>query len=190
MINPYRPIPSLPPPPPPGPLMAPPAALPAQQPAQPPWPQPVQAQRLNWDPLGELAFSIVGTPIAALVGAGIGYLVAGPLGAARGALLGAATPGSVFVAYELVMNNPWWGTPPHRTGGLAIAALAGFPLLSAAGYGIGLAAAGAAGAAWGTLIAAALPVAVVIGGGAIARWLRPPVYDPNPVPAPTVPPTR
>lgn len=216
MINPNRPVPSLPPAPPPpahvppplAPLappmmpptttmvppmtpMTPPATLLARftgQPVRQPWPQPVKAaQSPIWDPLTELAFSVVGTPIAAAVGAGIGFLVAGPLGAARGAMIGAALPGSVFVGHELIWNSPWWGTPQRPTDGKMIAVLAGFPLLSAAGYGIGLAVAGAAGAAWGTMIAAALPITVVMGGGMIARWLNPPVYDPPLTPPPTAP---
>ena len=201
MINPYRPVPSYPappaaPPPPPAPIargpvgMTPDYGFPQPMPAPYPQPAPVKGHMVHWDPLGELAFSAVGTPIAALAGAAVGFLVAGPIGAARGALLAASIPGTLFAGHEFLFHNPWWGTPP-RTGGVAIAALLGFPLLSAAGYGVGLAIAGAAGAAWGTMIAAALPIAVVMGGSMIARWLNPPVvYDPGPTPAPTDPPPR
>lgn len=192
MINPYRPVPSLPPPPAP-PLAAPPppaALAPAYPQPQPQaFPQPVKAFRMNWDPLGEIAFSVVGTPALAALGGVVGFLIAGPVGAARGALLGASVPGTVFAGHELIFNGPWKDTQP-RTGLDTIAALMGFPLLSAAGYGVGIAIAGAAGAAWGTLIAAALPVALVVGGGAIYRWFHPPVYDPGPVPTPTQPPPR
>lgn len=186
MINAYRPVPNLRPPA-AMPAMAPPAYQQAPQyPMQRPPAAPLRMQKLNWDPLGELAFSIVGTPVAAALGAALGFCIAGPLGAARGALVGASLPGAFFACYELIVNNPWVGTPP-RTSGTMIAALAGFPLLSAVGYGIGTAIAGVAGAAWGTMIAAAIPVALVVGGGAIARWMNPPTFDPGPIPAPTGP---
>ena len=197
MIHSYRPLPPLapPPPPPPGPAPlrasapAPAAGAPAwpQATAPQPWPQPVRTSWLNWDPLSELAFSMVSTPLAALAGAGIGFLIAGPLGAARGAMLGASLPGAVFVGHELIFKSPWWGSAPNPTNPLAIAALGGFAALSAVGFGVGTLIAGSVGAAWGTLIAAALPFTLVMVGSAVYRWLHPPVYDPGPLPAPTTP---
>lgn len=194
MINPYRPIPPAPPPPPmpaPGPLpaaVAPVAPQPWPQPVQAVWPRPqspVGALGLNWDPLGELAATVVGTPLAALAGAGIGFLIAGPIGAARGAIIGAAVPGTVFAGYEFNLTNPWWGKQPTRSGVEFLAILMAFPAISAVGYGVGLAIAGATGAAWGTLIAAAAPLAAAWIGGIVTRWLNPPVYRPDPVPVPT-----
>ena len=93
------------------------------------------------------------------------------------------------------MSNRWWGTRPNRSGPVTQSILLAFPLLSAVGYGAGLAIAGAAGAAWGTLIAAALPVVLMFGMVIIPHWIKPPVYNPpdpvtTPVPTAMLPSPR
>lgn len=189
-----RPIPLAPPPPPAAPL-APPVPVGPAQAARPvlapAWQQPMATafappRNKGLDPLTAIAMTFVGTPGAALIGAGIGFLIAGPIGAARGALLGASLPGSGFLAYEFHLTNRWWGSQPDRSMPTVKAVYAAFPLISAVGYGVGLAVAGATGAAWGTLIAAALPVVLVFGPGIIGRLFERPAYDP---PAPVAPTT-
>lgn len=152
-------------------------------------PGPIGAQALNWDPLAELATTLVASPVTALAGAGIGFLIAGPVGAARGAMMGAALPATVFSVYELHLINPWWGKQPNHSNLGFVLGLMAFPAVSAVGYGIGFAVAGAAGAAWGTLTAAAAPAAAIFFAGASSRWWNKPLDNPTdpvlvPIPAP------
>jgi hypothetical protein len=187
MINSYRSYPV----PPQAPVfrapMAPPLALQAPM-RLPVSPVPRVANNDAWDPLGELAFTLVGTPLAAIVGAGIGFAIAGPVGAARGAILGASAPGGFFASREMLLH-PWWKPGPNATGGTVVAAMAAFPLLSVAGYAIGTAFGGPVGAAWGAMLAAVAPVGVWFVAQQVHRLFFPPtfVYGPGAPVAPAPP---
>lgn len=155
--------PVAPPPPPPAPMPYAPAA---------PWePAPVAPRHMDgWYGLGEVAMTLVGTPVLGLAGAGLGFAIAGPVGAARGAAIGASAPGVFFALKEVVTHLLDRGQPIKFDPKFVAAQLL-MPGLTLAGAGIGFAIGGPAGAAIGALVPGLLPPAALLVSG-LASWVR------------------
>ncbi len=125
----------------------------------------------GWNDLGEVASTMIFSPIASIVGGIGGFLIAGPVGAAVGASLGGSAPGLAFATKNVVHHLNHLARKEDTDNGSNLK-LAGklmiIPGTTLAGAGIGFALGGPIGAAIGGAIGSA-----AIGlGGLIGSWLN------------------
>jgi hypothetical protein len=141
----------------------------------------------GWDDLGQVVTTMVFSPAASLVGAGIGFLIGGPVGAAIGAAAGGSALGIGFSVKNLVHHLTHVARKEDTGEGYNLK-LAGthliLPGLTAAGAGIGFAIGGPVGAAVGGVLGSGA-IALVMGASlAIERLRRTEPQDTVPEPAP------
>jgi len=125
----------------------------------------------GWNDLGEVASTMIFSPVASIVGGIGGFLIAGPVGAAVGASLGGSAPGLAFATKNVVHHLRHVARKEDTDNGSNLK-LAGklmiIPGTTLAGAGIGFALGGPIGAAIGGAIGSA-----AIGLGAvIGSWLN------------------
>lgn len=152
------------------------AKLPFKLPVKP-------AHNGGWDELGQLVTSMLFSPAASLLGAGIGFLVGGPVGAAIGAGAGGAAVGLGYAAGNLFHHFRHVMRKEDTDNGFNLKLAAEhliMPGLTAIGAGVGFALGGPVGAALGGVLgsgAIALVVATTMG---IDRLRRPANVPPEP----------